>query len=83
MVIECKRDCNACVSNGHVAHRLAYRILARLHRQFGTEVYNIVQSMCPHMTVCPECRVDDFVHVIGCSTAKDLNSWEKHQENAE
>jgi hypothetical protein len=33
-------------------------------------VYKIVQDECPNMTVCFDCRIDDFCHAKGCKLAK-------------
>jgi len=34
----------------------------------------------PNLTVCPQCKVDDFVHVVGCSyqpSAWQIAKWTK------
>ena len=35
------------------------------------EVLN--RNGCCNWTVCPECRVDDFTHVGGCSISKEIS----------
>ena len=62
----CDRDCNHCPLILHKNSRLLTVMLNRLQRKFGGGVYGLVQTMCPNLTVCSECRVDDFVHVDGC-----------------
>lgn len=42
-------------------------ILNLAYRKFGDDFYQIVESQCANLTVCPECRIDDFVHVEGCT----------------
>jgi hypothetical protein len=32
----------------------------------------MVNDVCPNLTVCPECHVDDFVHVEGCKLDKEI-----------
>lgn len=78
MMEECATDCNNCFIKGQVAHKKAYRILARLDR-LNKETYAITQELCCNMTCCPECHIDDFTHCEGCSISKELDAWEKKQ----
>jgi len=66
----CDEDCNHCPVIGHPNSRLLTQILNRLHNKFGEGVYKIVQDECPNMTVCFDCRIDDFCHAKGCKLAK-------------
>lgn len=45
-------------------------ILNSLLEKFGDEVYPVVQSACPNLTCCFDCRIDDFCHVEGCEIAE-------------
>jgi len=59
----CNEDCNNCdIPN----NRQLTVVLNALYERFGDEVYSIVQSLCPNMTVCADCRIDDFCHVEDC-----------------
>jgi len=49
------------------------KILNELFNNFGDKVYQIVQENCPNLTVCYNCRIDDFCHVKGCEIIKLLN----------
>jgi hypothetical protein len=62
----CDDNCNSCPIIGHSNSRLLTRILNALHEQFGDSVYAVVQGHCPNMTVCYDCRTDDFLHIAGC-----------------
>ena len=62
----CDKDCNNCPVIGHPNSRLLTKIFNEAQDKFGDEFYDIVQSNCPNMTVCYDCRVDDFCHVEGC-----------------
>lgn len=62
----CDGDCNVCPVIGHTNSRLLTKILNELLGEFGDKVYSIVQRNCPNMTVCYDCRIDDFCHVEGC-----------------
>lgn len=59
----CNEDCNNCdIPN----NRQLTVVLNALYERFGDEVYSIVQSLCPNMTCCPDCRIDDFCHDEDC-----------------
>lgn len=44
-----------------------YFVLEEMDMDSGGEVVKYLNTICPNLTVCPECRVDDFVHIQGCS----------------
>lgn len=56
----CDGDCNECEATENLQVALLINVLANI---FGDEVCVITNSICPNMTVCPECRIDDFCHV--------------------
>jgi hypothetical protein len=62
----CDLDCNHCPLVIHSNTRLLSALLNQLHDRFGDEVYHMVQTACPNMTCCADCRIDDFCHVEGC-----------------
>jgi len=76
----CDENCNACVllqdSNG----RILTRIFNELQANIGNEVYNIVQSYCPNLTVCHNCRIDDFCHDEDCPIVPEGSSIDKTPE---
>jgi len=39
---------------------------------YGNGVYSIVEDLCPNLTVCYDCRIDDFCHIEGCKMMKKL-----------
>lgn len=39
-------------------------------KKYGGVLYRHINSYKANLTVCPECRVDDFTHVEGCRLAK-------------
>ena len=55
----CDQDCNNCsaIDNPQVAV-----LLNALALKFGEGVWHIANKVCPNMTVCPVCRIDDFCH---------------------
>lgn len=55
----CDRNCNDCavVENQQLAV-----LLNVLALRFGEEVWHITNTVCPNMTCCPICRIDDFCH---------------------
>lgn len=58
--------CNDCsvAKNGCGASQQLARLLNRMYVAFGRDAYQIIEGTCPSMTVCPECRIDDFCHVV-------------------
>jgi hypothetical protein len=62
----CDCNCNECPIVGHPNSRILTAILNKAHEEYGDEFYKIVQDLCPNLTVCYECRIDDFVHCEGC-----------------
>jgi hypothetical protein len=44
--------------------------------KFGNDFYAIVQENCPNMTVCYDCRIDDFCHMEGCEIIKQIDKDE-------
>lgn len=55
----CDQDCNNCsaIDNPQLAV-----LLNALALKFGEGVWHIANKVCPNMTVCPVCRIDDFCH---------------------
>ena len=68
----CDENCNNCSIINHPNSRMVTRIMNEAYEKFGDEFYHIVQSNCPNLTCCFDCRVDDFCHVEGCEIVKDL-----------
>lgn len=66
----CEHKCNECPIIQHKNSELLTVLLNKLHNRLGNEVWQIVQSMCPNLTGCYECRIDDFCHVEGCQLAQ-------------
>ena len=55
----CDINCNECeaIQNKQVA--LLLNVLAL---RFGDEVWGITNRICPNLTCCPICHIDDFCH---------------------
>jgi len=66
----CDENCNECPIVGHKNSRLVTHLMNKLFDEFGDEVNNIVNGICPNLTVCPDCHIDDFCHVEGCELIK-------------
>lgn len=53
-----------------------YRLLAIANEAgivYGVELHRILNVRGdPNWTVCPDCHVDDFAHVEGCSMAGEI-----------
>lgn len=73
----CDNDCNHCPIILHPHNRMITSILNALYEKFGEGVHEIVQDHCPNLTVCYDCRIDDFVHIKGCELSWEID-WNKH-----
>lgn len=69
----CNEDCNHCPIVAHPNSRMVTRVLNELLEEFGNGVYVIVQRNCPNLTVCFDCRIDDFCHIEGCELAPNVD----------
>lgn len=63
----CDKDCNNCPLLLHDNSRMLTKIFNLLYEKFGEEAYKIIQEHCPNLTVCFDCRIDDFCHFEGCT----------------
>lgn len=71
----CDGDCNHCGVIMHPNSRQLTAVLNALYNRFGNEVYVTVQHMCPNMTCCYDCRLDDFCHVEGCRQSRQGGTY--------
>lgn len=62
----CDGKCNTCPLLNHPNSKMLTHIFNRLNDKFGNGVYKIVQDKCCNMTVCYNCRIDDFCHLENC-----------------
>ena len=62
----CDEDCNHCQLIINKNSKMITRIMNEAYAKFGDDFHTIVQNNCPNMTVCFDCRVDDFCHETGC-----------------
>ena len=70
----CDEDCNNCAIHSNRQFSLLINILLT---RFGDEVYRITQSVCPNMTCCADCRIDDFCHDEDCEIAAEADAHTK------
>ena len=55
----CNEDCNNCTA---VENKQVALLLNVLALKFGEGVWHAANLVCPNLTVCPICRIDDFCH---------------------
>ena len=55
----CDSNCNECESIQNLQVALLLNVLAL---RFGSEVCGITNRICPNLTCCPICHIDDFCH---------------------
>ena len=67
----CDEDCNHCAILNNQNSRMVTKVLNELLNKFGNGVYEIVQRNCPNLTVCKDCRIDDFCRTEGCELKGD------------
>ena len=71
------KDCNECPLLENTPHnRYLYAILSTARDKFGDEFYLHVENICPNLTCCPVCRVDDFTHIEGCYLDREIATKE-------
>ena len=63
----CDENCNECSVINSANFKQIYRMLAFADQEYGRDFLALVNDNCCNATVCPECHVDDFCHVEGCS----------------
>lgn len=56
----CDERCNGCEAT---ENRQAALLMNVLREVYGDGVVQIANSICPNMTCCPDCRIDDFCHM--------------------
>ena len=48
---------------------------------YGSSVYRVVQHYCPNMTVCADCRIDDFCHFSeGCALLDEAQRFANEED---
>ena len=62
----CDGKCNDCPIVLHPNSKMVTHVLNSIYDKFGDKAYAIIQKNCPNLTVCYNCRVDDFCHIEGC-----------------
>lgn len=55
----CSGDCNECETIQNPQLALLMNVLAKV---YGRGVCAVVNAVCPNMTCCPRCHIDDFCH---------------------
>ena len=66
----CDKNCNKCPIITHPNSRILTKLFNELV-ELDDRVYKVVQSHCPNLTVCYDCRIDDFSHFKGCGIVED------------
>jgi len=66
----CDKNCNECPIILHKNSRMVTKIMNQLYNELGNKVYEIVENNCPSLTVCSDCKIDDFCHNEGCELAE-------------
>ena len=56
----CNEDCNHCEAIRNRQVSLALHVLRDV---FGEIVTDIVNEVCPNLTCCADCHIDDFCHL--------------------
>jgi len=70
----CDEDCNNCAliyENSFTRELTLFLNLS--YDKFGDDFLELINKTCPNLSVCVECRVDDFVHVEGCTILEELS----------
>lgn len=62
----CDKNCNECPIILHKNSRVLTKIFNKLYDELGGEVLEIINETCPNLSVCYDCRIDDFCHMQKC-----------------
>lgn len=62
----CNEDCYNCPIIRHPNSKILTHIFNEAYDNFGDEFYKIIRTHCPSLTVCYNCRIDDFCHIEKC-----------------
>lgn len=83
----CNNNCNECsllfgaTEKEYNEHKQMYLLLDALEIAFGEGVTQIANMICPNLTCCPDCHIDDFSHIRDCEIDKAANEiverWKK------
>lgn len=74
----CNEKCCECSltqldeSNGRKQLDLLLNILVNI---YGDDVIKIANKVCPNLTCCSDCRIDDFCHTMGCEIDAEANRF--------
>lgn len=66
MIEFCDKNCNECHIVGHSNSRQISLVLNTLRKIYGEGVAQITNEICPKLTCCADCHVDDFTHYEDC-----------------
>jgi hypothetical protein len=68
----CDENCNNCPLMTSPNSRMLSKIMNEAQKQFGDEFYLLVSKNCPTMTICKDCRIDDFCHNEDCEIMAEI-----------
>lgn len=66
----CDKNCNECPIILHPNNRVLTKLLNQGRDSFGQAFADMVQDACPNLTVCFDCRIDDFCHRAECELGR-------------
>ena len=69
----CNGECNDCKLLYTPNAKILTRIFNEALEKFGNDFYHIVQNLCPNLTCCFDCHIDDFCHIEGCKIVKGID----------
>jgi len=56
----CDEDCSHCEA---MENREVALLMNVLYLFYGDSVIQLANEVCPNMTCCPDCRIDDMTHM--------------------
>lgn len=86
----CDNNCNECSllfaedEKSFNALKQMHVLLDALELAFGEGVTQIANMICPNLTCCPNCHIDDFSHFENCeiekASEKIVKKWKSQAE---
>ena len=73
----CDENCNECELLSSRNSRQLSLVLNTLEKVYGEGVVQITNKICPNLTCCADCHIDDFSHYENCEIDEESSNIAK------
>lgn len=74
----CDENCNECELFNSKSSRQLSLLLNTLEKVYGEGVVQITNEICPNLTCCEDCHIDDFTHFENCEIDEESRKIAKN-----